>query len=170
MNFYDFFIFLVRFTLANMLLLYHLKVEKSSHFFSSIEVVQRLISNLVAIEKVAECMESVEAFTEDNLSHFSGEDWRSMCDINRIIQEDRFKEFAMAITASIEQNNEPKGLNLDFSVKSFLSDPFFQELNFLHSSKQSLCDPVSLIRLIEYYFLYPDGICNGIDLSLFPDI
>ncbi|CAA6673091.1 unnamed protein product [Spirodela intermedia] len=179
MNFYDFFIFIVRWTVASWVLLRQLKREESSLFSSLTKVVQHLVSNLIAVYNVAKAMESVEAFTEDNLPRYSGEDWSLLCDVDRTLGEDEFQEFARAIMESDGLNDELKEQDLELNSESFLSDGYFsacfspsvlQKLDPLCSSRVSLCSPGDLLRLIEHFFLGPDGVCSGLDLSLFPDI
>lgn len=169
MNFYDFFIFIVRWTVASWVLLHHLKREGSSSFSSSSKAVQHLVFSLIAIYSIAKRMESVEAFTQDNLPRYSGEDWSLLCDAGRIMREDGFQEFAKAIIESNDLSDELKEQDLGFNSESFLSGGCFSP-SVLPSSRLSLCSPGDLLRLIEHFFLDPDGVCSGLDLSLFPDI
>ncbi|XP_078428433.1 2-oxoglutarate (2OG) and Fe(II)-dependent oxygenase superfamily protein isoform X2 [Wolffia australiana] len=179
MNFYDFFIFISRFTVAIWGLLYHLKLVESSEFSMSSNVVKRLIFNLVSVYNVAKSMEYVEAFNPENIHHFPGEGWHSLVGVRRIMGEDRFQEFAVAIIESIELPDEFKQRNIEFSIDSLISEGFsssqlsqsvLQESNYPKHSRPSLSSPADLVRLIEHLFAAPDGVCYGLDPSFFPDI
>ncbi|MQL72599.1 hypothetical protein Taro_004918 [Colocasia esculenta] len=174
MNFYDFFMFIIRFTLASFALLYHLKEEGNSTFRSSSKVKQ-LIFNLGAIYNVAKNMESVEAFTEVNLRALSGEDWYALTDINRITGEDRFHEFTMAIYKAYELTDEPqeKGLSLSSTSpcpSACLSPSCFGKLCFLQAHEAKICCPTDLVGLIEHFLKDPDGIFGALDAHLFQEL
>lgn len=65
MNFYDFFIFLARFSLANSMLLENLTRDTTNAAGSSFPIVQQLAQNLCSIHKITSKMKSMECFSGD---------------------------------------------------------------------------------------------------------
>ncbi|KAH9720357.1 JmjC domain-containing protein [Citrus sinensis] len=59
MNFYDFFSFLSRFSLVNVVILFHLRRDYENQIWSSSPVARHLALNLVSIQKIALKMKSV---------------------------------------------------------------------------------------------------------------
>lgn len=59
MNFYDFFSFLSRFSLVNVVILFHLRRDYENQNWSSSPVARHLALNLVSIQKIALKMKSV---------------------------------------------------------------------------------------------------------------
>ncbi|KAL6007092.1 hypothetical protein ACLOJK_032588 [Asimina triloba] len=89
MNFFDFFIFITRFTLAHLFLLCH-HVKKDEHALSiSPQKARHLTSNLLSIRKVALNMKSVEAFPAENCSPVS--------DVRKILEEPEFLDLCMGL-------------------------------------------------------------------------
>lgn len=65
MNFYDFFIFLARFSLANLVVLDTLARDTENIAGSLSPMVQQLAQNLASIQKIALKMKFLECFSED---------------------------------------------------------------------------------------------------------
>lgn len=59
MNFYDFFSFISRFSLVNVVILFHLRRDYENQIWSSSPVARHLALNLVSIQKIALKMKSV---------------------------------------------------------------------------------------------------------------
>jgi hypothetical protein len=88
MNFYDFFIFITRYALANIIELYHVPDSK---------IAIHLHHNLTSIRDVASKMKSQEAFITQNLRMISAENYDAFSDIGKAFGENKFHEVCEAV-------------------------------------------------------------------------
>ena len=101
MNFYDFFIFITRFVLANVIELYHIR-EPEDGKLSSTETAHRFVYNLMQIRDVASNMISTEAFSTENLCSMSEENRSAMSDVTKILKDDSFRRLWMSLSKAYE--------------------------------------------------------------------
>jgi hypothetical protein len=111
MNFYDFFVFIVRFALANAIELYHLQQPEAATF--STETVHHFIYNLKSIRDVASKMTTAVAFTTENLRSISEDNHSAFSNVKQILEEENFRRLLMALSKAYEhidrgQRNCPK--------------------------------------------------------------
>ncbi|XP_058087944.1 arginine-specific demethylase JMJ20 isoform X2 [Magnolia sinica] len=141
MNFFDFFIFITRFSFANLSLLYHHVKTDENPIWVSPNRAHNLISNLISIHKVATKMKSVEAF--------AGVKQSAISDIRKILQEPEFIELCMALNRTYgsidEQQKQCSGTN----NTSLLARADFLHLGFVESIGFEVAGPEDLIRIIE---------------------
>lgn len=89
MNFYDFFIFITRYALANIIELYHVS--------SSSKIAIHLLHNLTSIQDVASKMTSQEAFSTQNLRKISSENYDAFSDVAKAFGDNKFHELCEAV-------------------------------------------------------------------------
>lgn len=94
MNYYDFFVFITRFTLANLTILQSLKCKENS------SKAHNIIANIISIRQVASKMVSAEAFSEENIKrcYETKEQTKE--------EESNFLKFCTAISMSYEAIEE----------------------------------------------------------------
>ncbi|KAM0900933.1 hypothetical protein ACQ4PT_020319 [Festuca glaucescens] len=97
MNFYDFFIFITRFVLANVIELYHIR-EPEDAKLNSTETAHPFVYNLMQIRDVASKMISTEAFSTKNLCIISEENRSAMSDVTKILKDDSFRRLWMSLS------------------------------------------------------------------------
>lgn len=155
MNFYDFFIFITRFALANLTGLYHLRDKEDSVSEASSKALH-LIDNLVSIRAVALSMKSVEAFAEENLNSCSEENRIAYSDIENILKEPEFLELCMALMrtyGTLEgKAHDSEVRNSSFCAKDLLNclRGGCANLDFIDVSGSKIHSPVDLVRLIDH--------------------
>jgi hypothetical protein len=101
MNFYDFFIFITRFVLANVIELYHIREPKDAKLTST-ETGHRFVYNLMQIRDVASKMISTEAFSTKNLRIISEENRTAMSDITKVLKDACFRRLWMSLSEAYQ--------------------------------------------------------------------
>lgn len=152
MNFYDFMIFITRFTLSNIVQLFHLRHEEGS-LTSLVTRSNLFITNLISVRSVATKMKFAEAFTEENINSRSEENLIAFSDIQKIIHEREFQDLSSALRMAYECiNNKLKeeGSQTERTQDCFPYSTFFDFITSLGSKIQSPEDLVGLIdRVLE---------------------
>ncbi|KAJ6811101.1 jmjC domain-containing protein 4 isoform X1 [Iris pallida] len=144
MNYYTFFIFLTRFSLANLMLLKNLR--NGNDGFRSPSKAQHLITNLVSTRKVASRMRSAEAFAGKNQrSCCSVEDLGASSDIRKFLEDPNLLELCMAVSKAYDTINEGEGeVGEDGSTAAGLRD-----VGFIESCGSRISTPEDLVRMID---------------------
>lgn len=154
MNFYDFFIFIVRFALANVIELYHLQQPELATF--SAETAHQFVYNLTSIHSVASKMTTTEAFSTENLCSISEDNRSAFCNVKQILEDESFRSLLMTLSKAYdsidrEQRNYlqswtsyPKGC---LSVTCLKSD--CNVVDHITSLIDVVCGPEDLLRLID---------------------
>ncbi|KAJ3679710.1 hypothetical protein LUZ60_017721 [Juncus effusus] len=147
MNFYDFFIFVTRFALANLIELYHAQNSKITHHF---------VHNLTSIHDVLAKMKLEEAFNAHNLKNISFENQSAFSDISLIVLDKSFHELRKALVKTYEEISM-KDRNFTEFEKSFCSS-----INCLDKD----CDVIDLMLDFVSKINGPEGLINLIDRFL----
>lgn len=100
MNFYDFFVFIVRFALANIIELYHRQQPEVATFLG--ESAHHFVYNLKSIRNVASTMTTTEAFTTENIGSISEDNCSAFSNVKRILEEENFRRLLMTLSKSYE--------------------------------------------------------------------
>ncbi|TVU34050.1 hypothetical protein EJB05_15875 [Eragrostis curvula] len=100
MNFYDFFIFIVRFTLANAIELYH--IRQLEDVAIPAEIAHHFVFNLTSIRNVALKMINTDAFSTGNLLHISEDNCSAFSNIKQILEENSFRRLLTALSKAYE--------------------------------------------------------------------
>lgn len=154
MNFYDFFVFIVRFALANVIELYHLQQPEVATL--STETAHHLVYNLTSIRNVALIMTTSEAFTTDNHLCSISEDNRSaFSNIKQILEEESFRRLLMALSKAYDHIDKGQRslkssisyLNGCSSVICLKSD--CNVVDHITSLVDEVYGPEDLVRLID---------------------
>ncbi|CAI9787324.1 unnamed protein product [Fraxinus pennsylvanica] len=135
MNFYDFFVFMVRFSFANLVLLCNLTSDTEKLSWSSSQVVPLVIFNLKSIQCIALKMESTGQWKNSGVS----------IDLRETMEDQTFMEFCnlMARTYGAIYEQSEKKSDAD---KAVLED---MELSFLDFSGSRICTPEDLVTFID---------------------
>jgi len=100
MNFYDFFIFIVRFALANVIELYHVQQPEVATF--STETALHFVYNLKSIRNVASKILTTEAFTTENLRSISEDNRNAFSNVKQILEEESFRRLLVILSKAYE--------------------------------------------------------------------
>ncbi|XP_072993654.1 arginine-specific demethylase JMJ20 [Typha latifolia] len=156
MNFYDFFVFITRFALANLTKNYHLGNAEDAASSSS-QNAHYYIHNLLAIHAVVSKMKSVEAFAPENFSSCSAENRSAFSDIEKILKEKSFHELCEAlietygcIDAGYKHRLEIRNSHQQEFLCANCSRSNCQFVNHITSFLSEICSPEELVRLIEH--------------------
>ncbi|WOK92577.1 jmjC domain-containing protein 4 isoform X1 [Canna indica] len=152
MNFYDFIIFITRFTLSSIIQLFHL-IHEDGSINSSLTRSNHFITNLTSIRSVASKMKSAEAFAEENLnSSCSVENRTAFSNVQKIFEEQEFRDLCSAlkvayesINVQSEKDSEPK--NTLFCQDCFKIDS--SSLDSIMSLISEIRGPEDLVGLID---------------------
>ncbi|XP_078154046.1 arginine-specific demethylase JMJ20-like [Carex rostrata] len=106
MNFYDLFIFITRYALANIIELYHVPNSK---------IAIHLVHNLTSIQDVALKMTSEEAFSAQNVRSISWENYDAFSDIGKAFEEKKFHELCEAVIKTYKsvESDEEDGIKFE---------------------------------------------------------
>jgi hypothetical protein len=121
MNFYDFFIFIVRFTLANAIELYHIQQPDGTAITT--DIAHQFVYNLTSIRNVASKMTGTDAFSTDNLGHISEDNRGAFSNIRQILGEGSFRRLWMTLSKTCE--------HIDSAPKTCLKTRFSNEMGCL---------------------------------------
>lgn len=161
MNYYDFFIFITRFALANLALLYNLRNDGDAFLSSSKG--HYLISNLLSIREVALRMVSVEAFEEENLNRCSERNNDAVSDIKKIREEPLFLELCMAISRMYETIGGQEQDHKERDESIFLNRG---KLEVIEACGSMICTPDDIVKVIDRAITEHGILCKGCVLSL----
>ncbi|CAL4956270.1 unnamed protein product [Urochloa decumbens] len=154
MNFYDFFVFIVRFALANVIELYHLQKLEVAKFSS--ETAHHFVYNLKSIRNVASKMTTTEAFTTENLRTISEDNRSAFSNVKQILEEESFKRLLMTLSKAYEHidrgqrnclescTSDSKGCLSAICMKSDCN-----VVDHITSLIDEVCVPADLVTLID---------------------
>ncbi|KAI3454456.1 hypothetical protein Pfo_011119 [Paulownia fortunei] len=136
MDFRDFFIFLIRFALANLVLLHQLSSDKRNINWSSSQMARRLLFNLKNIQCITLKMKSEAAWQNRGTA---------MINLMETIEDQSFMEFCNALgrTYSMMYNNSEIFFNPN---QNFLE---LKQLNLFDLFGSHICNPDELVRLVD---------------------
>lgn len=146
MNFYDFFIFITRFALANITQIFLLQNVKDAASNSSIKA-DHFVCNLKSIHAVASRMTSVDAFAPRNLSSCSVENRSAFSDVKKILKEESFHQLCAALLKTYEYIH---GQGNNTEMRNSNRRGFFRVADDITAFISEICGPEDLVRLIEY--------------------
>ncbi|KAJ4962093.1 hypothetical protein NE237_022003 [Protea cynaroides] len=155
MNFSDFFIFISRFSLANLIQLYHLVRYHQNGACDLFTKIQHLASNLMSIRNVCVKMESIEGF---------GGNIAALLDIRDVLEEPEFLDLCMALSKTYEIMDEQRGQIPEMEKEIFGVD--LEDISFIEASDTKVSTPKDLIRGLNYAFMKLNGISNLGSFSL----
>uniref|UniRef100_A0A0E0JJW8 JmjC domain-containing protein n=1 Tax=Oryza punctata TaxID=4537 RepID=A0A0E0JJW8_ORYPU len=165
MNFYDFFVFITRFALANIIELYHIQNPKESAL-SSTETANHFIYNLMSIRNVASKMISTEAFNTENICNISEQNRSAFSDIIKILEEESFRRLLVALSEAYNYINRGQRDCLkmrDSNQKGCLSVTCLKSdcnvVGHITSFMREIHGPVDLMRKVKHQSL--TNICIG---------
>ena len=166
MNYYDFFIFITRFTLAILTLLYNFRNDGDiSH---SPSAAHNLICNLISIREVASRMISAEAFAEENINSCSEGNLSAFSDIENITKEPNFVELCMAISRTYETIEE--GKKQDHGEKNNQISSSHWKLEVIEACGSKIRTPEDLVKAIDQAISNHSILCGGCKFSLQSDL
>jgi len=153
MNFYDFFIFIVRFALANVIELYHVQQPEVATF--STETALHFVYNLKSIRNVASKMITTEAFTTENLRSISEDNRNAFSNVKQILEES-FRRLLVTLSQAYEHIDRGQRHCLKSSTsyqKSCLSVICLKSdcnvVDHIISLIGEVCVPADLVTLID---------------------
>jgi len=154
MNFYDFFIFIVWFALANVIELYHLQQPEVATF--STETALHFVYNLKSIRNVASKMITTEAFTTENLHSISEDNRNAFSNVKQILEEESFRRLLVTLSQAYEHIDRGQRHCLKSSTsyqKSCLSAICLNSdcnvVDHIISLISEVCVPADLVTLID---------------------
>ncbi|CAM0881308.1 unnamed protein product [Alopecurus aequalis] len=145
MNFYDFFIFITRFVLANVIELYHVQEPKGAKL-NSTEAAHQFVFNLMQLRNVASKMLSTEAFSTENLCIISEENQSAMSDVTKILKDDSFRRLWKSLSEAYEYIGSGQR---NFCKARYLSQKGCLSVACLKSDCSVVDDITSLMREIH---------------------
>ncbi|KAL8457905.1 hypothetical protein ACS0TY_034863 [Phlomoides rotata] len=139
MDFRDFFIFMIRFALANFVLLYQLKHDNRLINWSSSQMARLLLFNLNNIKCITMKMQSVAAYENRDIA---------VIDLMKTIEDQSFMEFCDALgrTYSMMFNHS----KMNFTPNQILLK--HKQLNLLDPFHPSICNPDELVMFVDCAF------------------
>ncbi|CAL9760646.1 unnamed protein product [Musa acuminata subsp. burmannicoides] len=164
MNFYDFMIFITRFTLGNIIQLFHLRHEEGS-INNLLTKSRYFITNLMSIRAVASKIKTVEAFAEENLKSCSVENHTAFSDVQKIFEEPEFHDLCSALKRTYESIDNPWEQDPQTRTALFSQDCFKCRktdsgfLDFVISPTSKVCGPEDLVSLIDHAMEKTNGSC-----------
>lgn len=164
MSYYDFFIFITRFALANCCLLYHLRNGDASQPQSK---ACSLISNLLSIRVVVSRMMSAEAFDEENLKRCAEGGFCVFADIKKNTGEEDFLKLCTAISRTYETIEEGQGRYCN--EKDMLKFSMAEMLEVIEACGSGICTPEDLVKLIDLAISNHNTVCKDYDFRLQSD-
>ncbi|KAL6608095.1 hypothetical protein ACP70R_041158 [Stipagrostis hirtigluma subsp. patula] len=154
MNFYDFFIFIVRFALANVIELYH--IQNSEDVTFSTETTHHFVYNLESIRNVASMMRTAEAFSSENVCQISEDNRSAFSDVKRILEEESFRRLLMSLSKAYGlinrgQRTYPKTRvsNQEGCLSASCLTSDCNVVDHITSLICKVCGPEDLVRLID---------------------
>ncbi|OAY79583.1 JmjC domain-containing protein 4, partial [Ananas comosus] len=141
MNFYDFFIFITRFALANITQIFLLQNVKDAASNSSIKA-DHFVCNLKSIHAVASRMTSVDAFAPRNLSSCSVENRSAFSDVKKILKEESFHQLCAALLKTYEYIH---GQGNNTEMRNSNRRGFFRVADDITAFISEICGPEDLV-------------------------
>uniref|UniRef100_A0A453ET29 JmjC domain-containing protein n=1 Tax=Aegilops tauschii subsp. strangulata TaxID=200361 RepID=A0A453ET29_AEGTS len=158
MNFYDFFIFITRFVLANVIELYHVQKPEDAKV-NSPEATHHYVYNLMQIREVASKMISAEAFSIENLCVISEGNRSAMSDVTKILKDDGFRRLWMTLSEAYECIR--RGQRILYKVR-YLNQKGCLSVTCL----KSYCNVVDRITFFMRVIRGPEDLVRLIDTAL----
>lgn len=165
MNYYDFFIFVTRFALANLALLYNLR--NVGDVFLSTSKGHYLIGNLLSIREVAVRMVSIEAFDEENLNRCSERNNIAVSDIKKITEEPGFLKLCMSLSRMYDTIRRQEDDHKE-RERSILSN--HGKLEVIKACGSMISTPDDLVKVIDRVISDHGILCKGCTLSSRSDL
>ncbi|XP_051136751.1 arginine-specific demethylase JMJ20 isoform X2 [Andrographis paniculata] len=134
MDFQDFFIFMIRFAMANLVLLYLLRIDLRDITWSSSEIFRHLLLNLRSIQSVILKMQSAYESEKCDFAIIS---------LRETIVDPTFMDFCNALGRSCCIMHDVH--EIDINVNHHLLD----QLNFFESSGSTISNPGKMVTFLE---------------------
>ncbi|KAL0441028.1 UNVERIFIED_CONTAM: 2-oxoglutarate and iron-dependent oxygenase JMJD4 [Sesamum radiatum] len=133
MDFRDFFVFMIRFAVANLLLLYQLTSDKRNINWNLSEIARHLLFNLKSIQCIALKMKSVAAWENRGIN------------LMEIIVDHSFVEFCNVLgrTCNMTYNHSEKSFN---PSQNLLEQ---EQLNLVDLFDSHICNPDKLVTFLD---------------------
>ncbi|KAK0586374.1 hypothetical protein LWI29_005831 [Acer saccharum] len=153
MNFYDFFTFISRFALVNVVQLFHLHRDNENSMWNSSSAAQHLVLNLVSIRKIAIKMKTVGV---------SAADCGSFMDLKETLDDPKFLKFCAGLCQTYGMIHKQTKWSCDMK-KALMVD--------FGGYGSSISTPEDLVKFIDYAAQKLGGTCSekNILLSKFDD-
>lgn len=148
MNFYDFFTFIARFSLVNLVILFHLHRDYENQIWSSSPVARHLALNLVSIQKIALKMKSVD----DVAGSFE-----LFMDLKETLDDPELLKLCMGLCRTYGMIHEEEKWTCEMKKASMLD---FEDYNSLISS------PEDLVKFIDFAVGKFSGNCSEQNILL----
>ncbi|KAL7222807.1 hypothetical protein ACSBR1_024497 [Camellia fascicularis] len=147
MNFHDFFIFIARFSFANLVLLYLLVREYENSIRSSSQRACHIVFNLKSARNIALKMKSIDLSGNSGIS----------TNFKENIEDSTFRELCAVLGRTYRILPESCKLN---DITEALSDDLM-DIDLIESSASHVCTPEDLVILIDYAFTKFSYITSG---------
>ncbi|KAK1565062.1 hypothetical protein Q3G72_017916 [Acer saccharum] len=153
MNFYDFFTFISRFALVNVVQLFHLHRDNENSMWNSSSAAQHVVLNLVSIRKIAIKMKTVGV---------SAADCGSFMDLKETLDDPKFLKFCAGLCQTYGMIHKQTKWSCDMK-KAVMVD--------FGGYGSSISTPEDLVKFIDYAAQKLGGTCSeeNILLSKFDD-
>lgn len=143
MDFRDFFIFMIRFALANFVLLYQLTSRKGFINTSSSEMAQLLLFNLKNIKCVTLKMKSEAAWQNCSIV---------VIDLVQTIKDQSFMEFFNTLGRTFSMMCNLGDINFNQSCPPLE----YEQISVLYPFGSRICNPDNLVTFLDYAFKLVD--------------
>lgn len=147
MNFHDFFIFIARFSFANLVLLYLLVREYENSIQSSSQRSCHIVFNLKSARNITLKMKSIDLSGNSGIS----------TNFKENIEDSTFRELCAVLGRTYRILPESCKLN---DITEALSDDLM-DIDLIESSASHVCTPEDLVILIDYAFTKFSYIISG---------
>ncbi|KAG5536941.1 hypothetical protein RHGRI_024390 [Rhododendron griersonianum] len=147
MNFQDFFVFIVRFSFANLVLLYRLVRDNENFVGLSSQRARHIYFNLESARDAALKMNSIGLAQNGGIP----------IDFNRNLGDSAFLELCMALGRTYQLLHEP--CNISEITKALVDD--LVEFEFVDPSASHISTPEDLVSLIDYAFTKLSSLSSG---------
>ncbi|KAA8540792.1 hypothetical protein F0562_024289 [Nyssa sinensis] len=152
MNFCDFFIFIMRFSFANLVQLYLLVRDCGTSIWSSSQRARHIASNLESAQKIALKMKTIGLTGNHGIS----------IGFRKTLEDSTFLELCTVFGRTYQIVHEQ--CVLSFDVKEGLVDDL-TDLDFIETPDSHVCTPEDLVSLIDYALTKLCGITLGEKLA-----
>ncbi|KAK9278901.1 hypothetical protein L1049_028482 [Liquidambar formosana] len=149
MNFYDFFIFIARFSFANLVQLDYLLGNNENPIRSTFPIARHLALNLISTQKIALKMRSVECLQAGNHG--------SLLDFRDTLDDPKFLELCMVLCRTYGLIH--KHWECTYDKNASMDD--LRDLDFIKKFDSLECTPEDLVRFIDYAVTRLGGIYGG---------
>lgn len=143
MDFRDFFIFMIRFALANFVLLYQLTSSEGFINGSSSEMTQLLLFNLKNIKCITLKMKSEASWQNRGIAAI---------DVVQTIKDQSFMEFCNTLGRKFSMMYNLGDINFNESRPPL----DYEQISVLHPFGSHICNPDNLVTFLDYAFKLVD--------------